>query len=111
MKKEHFYTHLIDLDALYVRINALSITPEEKTHLISLVDSHVHNTILDLILSELSEEDKKLFLTHMVSSNDSEVWDMLRKKVEGIEKKIQQAVDTLRDELHSDIDEVEEESE
>ena len=40
----------------------LDITPEERKHLIALAESNIHHAVLDTVLTELPEEDKKEFL-------------------------------------------------
>ena len=64
MKKKHFYTHIIDTSTLSLELGDMDLTPEERMHLVSLMDSNIHHTVLDLVLSELSESDKKIFLLH-----------------------------------------------
>jgi len=105
MKKKHFYSHLVETDSLVVLINELDATDEEKSHLIALVDSQLHHTILDAILSELSEEDKKSFLKHLMHEDHDQIWNHLNTKVDNIEEKIKKAAEDLKKELHEDIKE------
>ena len=103
--KKHFYSHLVETDSLVVLINDLDITDDEKGHLISLVDSQLHHTILDAILSELSEEDKRTFLKHLLHEEHDKIWNHLNDKVDNIEEKVKKAADDLKKELHQDINE------
>lgn len=105
MNKKHFYSHLVETDSLVVLINDLDATDDEKSHLIALVDSQLHHTILDAILSELSEEDKRLFLKHLLHEDHDAIWNHLNTKVDNIEEKIKKVAVDLKKELHEDIKE------
>lgn len=104
--KKHFYTHLIETDSLVIKLHEMGMTEEQKMQLITLVESSMHHAILDAILSELSEKDKKLFLKEMAADNHEAVWMFLNKKIDSIEERIVQAADGLKAELHEDIKEV-----
>lgn len=81
----------------------MELTPSERAHLISLIDSNIHHAILDLVLSELKPMDKKTFLHHLASENHDKVWKFLNEKVENIEEKIKKTAEDLKTELHKDI--------
>ena len=83
----------------------MDLTPKERLHLISLIDSNIHQEILDLILSELNPADQKTFLAHLSSENHDKVWKLLKSKIENIEEKINKTVEDLKKELHKDIKE------
>lgn len=101
--KKYFYTHIVDTSTLSLELGDMDLTSEERIHLLSLVESNIHHEILDLVLSELKSEDKKTFLTHVVSNDHDKVWKLLNEKVKGIEEKIKKAAETLKQELHKDI--------
>ncbi len=99
-----FYLKLIETNILIEELNAMDLKPEEKAHLTSLIDSSLHHVIIDEVLSNLSEEDKKAFLKLLATEkNHDKVLDFLNSKVEGIEKKIKTVADNLVAELHEDI--------
>lgn len=106
MKKKYFYTHIIDTSTLSLELGDMELSPKERVHLISLIDSNIHHAVLDLVLSELNESDKKTFLTHLASDNHDKVWKLLDEKVENIEEKIKKTAEDLKKELHKDIKEV-----
>ena len=106
MRKKYFYTHIIDISSLSLELGEMNLAPNERMHLISLIDSNIHQEILDLILSELNPIDKKTFLHHLASENHDKVWKFLREKVGNIEEKIKKTVEDLRKELHKDIKEI-----
>ncbi len=101
--KKHFYSHLVRLDSIHIALNDLELTVEERDELVGFMDSSIHHIVLDTILSELSEYDKKLFLTHLHSQKHDEIWELLHEKSKDIETKIKNAVDDLKKQLHEDI--------
>lgn len=102
---KYFYTHLIEVEPIITEIDKLDLSDEERKHLATLVDSSLHNTILDAILSELSEEDKRQFLRHVHEDDHDKIWKFLTEKTDNIEEKIKKAAEDLRKELHDDLQE------
>ncbi len=105
MGKKYFYTHIVDTSTLSLELGDMDLTPEERLHLISLIDSNIHHEILDLVLSELNSEDKKAFLIYLASEDHDKIWKLLNAKVDNIEEKIKKTVEDLKRELHKDIKE------
>lgn len=101
--KKSFYTHIVDTSTLSLELGDMDLTQEERIHLISLINSNLHHEILDLVLSELDEEDKKIFLKHLAHEEHDKVWELLNKKVDNIEEKIKKTAEDLKKELHKDI--------
>lgn len=100
---KQFYDHLIEIDSLLIELDQLNIKPQEKAHLIAIIKTNVHTVILDVILSELPEKDKKMFLTHVYHDNHEHIWKFLRSRIENIEEKMIISVKKLKDEFHNDI--------
>ena|SRR3989344_4916769 len=105
MKKKYFYAHIVDTSTLSLELAEMDMSSKERMHLLSLIDSNIHHAVLDLILSELSPEDKKTFLMHLASDEHDKVWKLLNEKVENVEEKIKKTADELKKELHKDIKE------
>jgi DNA-directed RNA polymerase specialized sigma24 family protein len=103
---KHFYSYIIETDSLIAELDEMDLTEAQRSHLEALIDSSLHHTVIDAILSELSEEDKKVFLRHMHTKQYEKLWKHLHTKVEDIETKIQKAANELKKELHKDIREV-----
>lgn len=101
--KKQFYTHLIEVESLIVELDSMHLSEREKIHLAGFVDANIHNTILDAILSELSEHDKKLFLHNLQENDHQNIWNHLNAKIENIEEKIKKAADEIKKELREDI--------
>lgn len=105
---KHFYSHLVSIESVKIELDSLDLSSHEKAHLIHLAHSNIHSIIVEAVLSELSEEDKKLFLTHVSFDDHERVWELLNKKVTNIEGKIKKASDDLIKQLHRDIRELKE---
>lgn len=103
--KKQFYHEIIQVDNLYIALDSLTLTDAEKEHLKHLIDSSLYHTILDAILSELSEEDKRVFLDHLAEDDHTKTMDFLQKRINNIEEKIKKTAEDLVKELHEDIEE------
>lgn len=93
------------METIALRLQYLDMSDEERAHLLGLIDSSLHHAILDAVLSELSETDKKKFLEHVATEEHDKLWEFLNKKVDNIEDKIKDTAEKLTEELHKDIDE------
>ena len=100
---KHFYSKIIEIESIKLKLEELDMTPEERNHINRLIDASLHNTILDLILSELSEEDKRIFIDHLIEENHDKIWQHLNKNISDVETKIKKAADELSRELSKDI--------
>ena len=70
------------------------------------MDTQIHHTVMDIILSKLSPEDKQLFLEQLAKRpHDKQLMKFVSARVDGIEDEIRQAVRELKKELHADIEE------
>lgn len=98
-----FYSHLIKIDSIILELDKMDLSEEEKLHLAKLVDSTLHHTILDALLSELSESDKRVFMQHLNFGNHDKIWKFLNDKIEGVEEKIKKTAEDLKKELHQDL--------
>ncbi len=103
--KRYFYTHLVEYESILVELDKLDLSEDERKHLAKLIDESLHHKILDAVLSELSEEDKKTFLLHHHREEHDKLWKLLNEKVDKIEEKIKKAADDLKDEMKKDIQE------
>lgn len=100
-----FYSHLIEIESIIVELDKLDLSKEQKHHLASLIDSSLHHTILDAVLSELSPADKKVFIEYLKEDDHGKIWKFLNEKLENIEDKIKKAAGGLKEELHKDLKE------
>lgn len=104
---KYFYSHIIEIESLLLELDQVDLTEGEKRHLAKLIDANLHHTILDAILSELSEADKKVFLNHLSADEHNKIWQLLNKRIDNIEEKIKEAASSLKEEMRADIKEAE----
>lgn len=98
-----FYTHLIEIETIIVSLDELSLGNDQKKHLAHLVDSSVHATVLDLVLSNLEAKDKEIFLNYLHKKEHDKIWQLLKQKVDNIEEKIKKEATDLIIQLHKDL--------
>ncbi|HZE86856.1 MAG TPA: hypothetical protein VE090_01480 [Methylomirabilota bacterium] len=101
--KRHFYHHLIEIDSLHLALEDLDLEPHEKEDLVIIIDTNLHHTIIAAILPELSEDDKKTFLSFVVTDDQQKIWELLTQKVTDVESKIKQATEQFTKKMHEDI--------
>lgn len=102
-KPNHFYHSIVSMESLRVRLDLFEFSTQEREKLMEVAERTLHHSILDLVLSELNEEDKKLFLAHHASENHDEVWRLLKGNVKNIEKKIKTVAESVSQKLHNDL--------
>jgi hypothetical protein len=100
---QYFYSHLISFDSLEEELDTLKLTKQEKQDLLDIANTHTHQQIIESILSQLSEEDKKKFLELLAYGEDEKIWKHLNEKVDKIEDKIKDASNSIKKELREDI--------
>lgn len=102
----NFYSHLIETDSIRIELDTLSLSDKEKTHLMTLLHSSIHTVVLDIVLSEIPEHDKKHFLHHLDENNHDKIWKFLEKRTIALEPKIKKRVKELIEEFKKDISSV-----
>lgn len=103
--KKHFYSHIVETESIEIALAEMDISDQERRHLLEIAHSSLHHTVVDTILSELSPEDKEIFLDHLAANRHDEIWKLLNKKTTNIEEKIRLAAKELKKKLHEDIKE------
>ena len=103
MKHQFFYSHLVETTEIELKISQMTLSKDEKTHLSSLLEANIHSTVVNTVLSELSEDDKKKFLQNLVSDNHQETLEHLKTKIVNLEDKIKKSIGELREELLKDL--------
>jgi hypothetical protein len=101
--KKHFYSHIIEIDSIFITLDLMDMKTEEREDLVTIVESSVHHVVIDTVLTQLSEEDKKMFLSHLVADKHDDIWTLLKEKTRSIEKKILKAVENFKKDIHKDI--------
>ena len=106
--KKYFYTDLVEMDTLIAELDILEISATEKRELEKLAHDNLHHAILDAILSELANRDKKIFLANLEYETHDKIWKHLIENVEKIEEKIKIIAHKTKEELRRDIQEAKE---
>jgi len=99
----YFYSHLITFDSIVADLENLDLSKEEKKQLLSLAHSNLHHAIINTILSELSQNDKKTFLRNLAMDDHKKIWNHLNEKIQKIEEKITKTAEGLKAELKKDF--------
>lgn len=102
----YFYSHLTDTDSLTSDLAELDLTESQRKELLEIAHVHTHQAVVDAILSELSDKDKKKFLELLALGSDDEIWKHLNEKVEKIEDKITDVAKQVKRELREDVKKV-----
>jgi len=102
-RKKPFYHHLISIAEIEIELDKLGLPEHERIELLNIAENTIHYTIVDIVLSELSEEDKKTFLEHHAKSNHETTLKFIKGKITNIEGRIKSVADNLRIELINDI--------
>lgn len=102
-RQKHFYSELVNFDDLFAELDLLDVTDSEKNDLADIARINLHQAIIDRILSELTDTDKKKFLELIAYGQDDKIWDHLHTKVKKIEEKISDSASQLKKELKEDI--------
>lgn len=102
-RQKYFYSHLVDLEPLFLELETLTLTKPEKKELADLAHMNLHQTVIDAVLSHLNENDKKKFLELLANGEDEKIWEHLNERVEKIEDKITEAAIKTQRELGEDV--------
>lgn len=103
MKNKHFYAHLTETTDIILELGELDLSPEERIHLLSLVEANIHSAVINTVLFNLSEENKKIFLSNLISNDHPKTWEHLNKSTKDLENKIKETIDSVKKELLKDI--------
>ena len=101
--KNHFYSSVVDINEVIVELDALDLNRSEKKKLAELAHLNLHTAIVDAVLSQLTDSDKKIFLELLAGDEHDKIWQQLNEKVEKIEDKITAAGEQVKKELRQDI--------
>lgn len=98
-----FYNDLVAIETLFEELDTLELNENEKRELQEIAHTHIHQSVIDAVLSHLKEDDKKKFLELLAAGEDGKIWEHLNTRVEKIEDKIKAAAAQTKKELASDI--------
>lgn len=103
----YFYSHLINIELLFSKLEDVELREEQRAHLAALIDSTIYHAVLDTVLSHLKKEDKMIFIEMIRTSNDhGKMMEFLTVKIENIEGKIIETTNNIQAEFIEDLEEV-----
>lgn len=103
MKNKHFYGHLTETTDITLEIAGMDLSPDERVHLMSLLEANIHSAVVNTVLTELNKDDKKIFLKNLVLEDHEETWRHLKSKKGDIEEKVKKTIQNMVKELSEDI--------
>ncbi|MDO8499027.1 MAG: hypothetical protein Q7S44_04550 [bacterium] len=104
----HFYSHLIKIETLVLKLEVLGLENKHNRHLTSLVDDTIHQAVLERVLSKLPKEKRRDFLVLVAQNRDTmEVMTFLNGKIDNVEKEIMEVAEEVMKEFLADIEEAE----
>jgi hypothetical protein len=103
MQKKHFYSDMIGIQDIYVSLEELQLSSDEKQHLTTLLEANIHATVVNTVLPQLPEEEKKTFLKNLLANDHEKTWQHLNQYSQDIEAKISQSLSKLKAEILEDI--------
>jgi hypothetical protein len=99
-----FYDNLVNLHDLHVEFDRLDVPVEEREELVNLADSAMHHEIFDLIMFEVPDEHREIFLESFGNDpSDESILVFLRIRVPGIEDKIRQRAEAVKRSFIEDL--------
>lgn len=101
---KYFYSQIIEIEPIVTRMEELKLTDEQKLHLAGLIDSIIHQTVLDLVLSKLDEKNKIIFMEILKEDqNGEQTLEFLNTRAENITEQIRETVKMLQEEFFQDL--------
>ncbi len=103
--KNKFYSHIVKIEPVHERFEQFEIEENLKEELLNILHSHIHLTVIDIVLNELDNDKKKEFL-HLigVSEDNSGAWDFVITNIEKGEEKVNEAIDKIVNDFVKDLD-------
>ncbi len=103
--KSKFYSHILKIEPINSKFGEYEISDSQRDELLDILHTHVHITVIDVILSELDDDKKKEFL-HLIALKEdhSAAWDFVITNIEKGEDKVKEAIDSIVKEFVSDLE-------
>ena len=86
-----------------IELSGLDLAPSEQKELMEIAEKQLHHVMLNVALSQIKGEDKKVFLSHVAKEDHEKSWELLRKHSRDIEQYLMHAAHSLYEELRADI--------
>lgn len=103
MSDLYFYSHLINFDDIHNKLMLIDAADEERQELLKILESTIHHTVIDILLTELPDEHKTVFMAHLSDNNHDKIWALITEHVDNPEDKITQTYSRLKEDVLTDI--------
>ncbi len=102
---KYFYSHLIEIESLTSELDQMDLSKDEKIYLAQLADANIHQAVLDAVLSELTPQEKIIFIEDLKNDDHDKLWKLLNQRVDKIEENIKAAAQHVKKGLGEDMKE------
>ncbi len=103
--KDKFYSHILHIEPVYEKFLEIEVDHAEKEELLYLLHSHIHFTVIDVILSELSSDKKKEFLYLIVIQEDHVgAWDFVLTNISDGEERLRSVACGIVEDFVKDLE-------
>ncbi|MFA5932832.1 MAG: hypothetical protein WCV81_01040 [Microgenomates group bacterium] len=101
----YFYSNLVAIETLTEKLDEMDMTESQRKHLAELIDSTIHQEVLNIIFARLTDTDKLLFIEELKKDpSNPEILKLLNDKAGDIEDEIKKAITKIKKELHEDVE-------
>ncbi len=94
---------LLSEESLMKELGLTDFDPNHQEELFTLMMDILEIKVLDCVLSELSEEDKRQFTVILLGENTDAAKEFLDRRIKGLDKKLEQVVQAFKEELVADV--------
>lgn len=99
-----FYDHLINIHDLHIEFDKLDLSVPDRNELIRLADSSVHHEVFDLIMIELPQQHRQVFLELLSADpGDPVIMTLASRHIPSVEEKIKARVSKLVNEFTEEV--------
>ena len=103
---KYLFEEIVQIKTVHLKLNEMNLAGEEKGELLEIMKSTVHHKVIDLILSELTNEEKEIFLEGVSNNNgfsdihkNKQFLSVLGDRINNLEIKIKEKVKEAEEEL------------
>lgn len=92
-----FYDHLVNIHELHIEFDRLDVPIEDRNEMVGLADSAVHHEVFDLLMVEIPEAHREIFLESFSNDpGDDTILVFLKRRVPDIEEKIRSRAEEVK---------------
>lgn len=100
---KHFYSHIVDYSDLLDNLEDIQLSSKQRGNLAVIVESSLHHTIVDVILTQLHEDHRHIFLLHLIEDDHDKIWGFLDEYIDDPKALIEQSAQSMFEDFKKDI--------